>query len=224
MNLHITVVRRFNDILKPVTIKTDAPVINGSLLNPFIVAYVMFRVIYSLMFTFTVLRAILGVALEDDAVQLSGLTEFQKRKYKESRVLTSKIDDFRQNELLRQAELVRNMQGACSNYIEEIFGAILHEVNNATYSTTYEQMYGSHTSMSAHMNKWVGVKVANYEQRIARFTVGFQRNFSHTLIPAVHSMKRYLHDIYSSDWFQFLLLLFNETEVKHHIHRKQYMQ
>ena len=119
MNLHITVVRRFNDILKPVTIKTDAPVINGSLLNPFIVAYVMFRVIYSLMFTFTVLRAILGVALEDDAVQLSGLTEFQKRKYKESRVLTSKIDDFRQNELLRQAELVRNMQGACSNYIEE---------------------------------------------------------------------------------------------------------
>ena len=81
-----------------ITTKTSPPSISCSDL--------CWTLTYSLLLTFTVLRAVLSVALDDDALQLSGLTDVSKRKHRDARALTARVDEYRHTELLRQAELV----------------------------------------------------------------------------------------------------------------------
>ncbi len=177
----------------------------------FITAYIAFRVLYSLLFTFTVFLGILGVALQDDVLQLSGIREFQRRKYNESKTLASEIEKYGQDELLRQAELVTNMQGACSNYIEELFDAMLFQVDNITLNLHHHQMYGHSTSISSLVHQWFRFKSKQYEHKMDDFAATYRTNFTKGIKPALRSYEKYLEKVYKNQWFQFPQLLFNRS-------------
>jgi hypothetical protein len=177
----------------------------------FIVAYIAFRVLYSLIFTFTVFLGILGVALQNDVLQLSGIQEFQKRKYNESKILAQEIEKYGQDELLRQAELVTNMQGACSNYIEELFDAMLFQVDNITLNLHRHQMYGPSTSISSLMHNWFHNKVDKYDVKLEEYSKLYRKNFSRKVKPTVKSYSKYLDKMHRNHWFQFSDMLFNQS-------------
>jgi hypothetical protein len=177
----------------------------------FITAYIAFRVLYSLLFTFTVFLGILGVALQNDVLQLSGIREFQRRKYNESKTLAHEIEKYGQDELLRQAELVTNMQGACSNYIEELFDAMLFQVDNITLNLHHHQMYGHTTSISSLVHQWFKHKSKEYDETLDTFADRYKTNFTRDIKPALRSYEKYLQKVYKDDWFQFPQLLYNKS-------------
>ena len=179
----------------------------------FVVSYVGFRVLYSIFFTFTVFFGILGLVLQNNVLQLSGIQEFQKRKYNETRSLALEIEKYGQDELLRQAELVTNMQGACSNYIEELFEAMLQQVDNITLQLHHTQMYSEASSITSLMNSWYQSKASHYQQQMDTFTKSYRTNFSRDVKPSLRAYHRYLDAIYKNAWFQFPQLLFNNSHL-----------
>ena len=177
----------------------------------FILIYVTVRIIYSMLFTFTVFLALVGMVMQNDVGRLSRLTKFQQEKNNDSRHLAIEIDKYGQDELLRQTELVTTMQGACSHYIEELFESMLFQVDNITLNQHHSLMYAHHTSMSSLMQRWFNHKVASYEEEIKEFTNSYQMNFTRDIKPALQSYTKYLRRVYENEWFKFPLLLFNQS-------------
>ena len=68
-------------------------------------------------------------------------------------MLGNRIDEYSQNELLRQSELITSMQGACSHYIGELFDSMAKEMDNITANQHQLDMYGSDSSISYLMSR-----------------------------------------------------------------------
>ena len=111
--------------------------------------------------------------MQSDVVRLSWLTQFQWEK-NESRNLAIEIDNYGQDELLRQAELVTMMQGLCSHYIEELFESMLFQVDNITLNQHHSLMHALHTSMSSVMQRWFDHKMSMYEQEVKAYTDSYR--------------------------------------------------
>lgn len=180
--------------------------------SAFIIAYITFRIIYSILFTFTVFLALLGLVLKEDLNTLSQLRDFQQIKYNESRSFAAQIEKYGQDELLRQAELVTSMHSACSNYIGELFDVMLVQVDNITLNLHQNQMYGPSTSISSWMNQWFDRKLKRYQKHIEKFTSRFRDNLTESLSPAMKVYMKYLRQIFRNEWFQFPQILYNISD------------
>ena len=166
----------------------------------------------SLVFTFTVFDAILGITLRDDIWHMSDISHFQMDKYNDSRKYSMEIEKFGQTEMLRQAKKVTDMQGACSNYIEELFGQMLEQIDNVTLSQQRSKMYSSETSLGSVIEDYYKHKTGTYLHNVAAFSHGYLANFSKDIKPTMNGYKKYLERVYDNDWFQFPQLLFNLSE------------
>ena len=178
----------------------------------FIGFYILFRLLYSLIFTFTVFFAILMIFVEGDFRQLSKIKTYQGIKHNSSADLATKINEFGQTELLRQGELVTSMQGACSNYIGELFTSMANQMENITASQHLLDMHGQDSSISYFMHQRVQNMVDNYMESIDNFTATLKLNTTSSTEPALTKYKQYLRKIFESDWFTFPQKLFNDSD------------
>ena len=176
----------------------------------FIVCFIAFRVVYSLVFTFTVFLALMGLVLQGDLKTLSKLPTFQKEKYNTSSTLFTQIEKYEQQELLRQARLVGNMQGACTNYLGEIFDAMIHQINNITLMNQV-QMYSQENSVTTLLEQLFYNKLMAYREEINLFTKYYQNNVTKSLQSPLKVFKKYLAKVYKNRWLQFPQILFNKS-------------
>ena len=180
----------------------------------FIVCYVVFRVVYSLLFSFTVFLAILVVILESDTYTLQKIPRFQRLKHNETHHYAASIDKHAHEELLRQSELVTNMQGACSNYIQELFVSVQNEIENASIRAQYSQMYASKSSISWYVKELVDTKLSIYLNETENFTSHYYSNFTQNVQPSLHSYGSYLTQVFEDTWLQFPQDLFNQSDFR----------
>lgn len=178
----------------------------------FIGIYIIFRIVYSLIFTFTVFFAILMLLVEADFKNLSTIKTFQGLKQNSSADLAGKINQYGQTELLRQGELVTSMQGACSHYIGELFTSMAEEMDNITSSQHLADMHGNYSSISYFMHQRVQKILEKYQSRIDEFRQAYNSNVSFTVEPSMTHYSHYLRDIFINDWFSFPQKLFNDSE------------
>ena len=182
----------------------------------FLAFYIILRILYSLIFTFSVFFALVMLFVQSDFSKMSNLAEFQKVKMNESRGMTGKVNTYGQEELLRQARLVTEMQEACSFYIEELFDSLAFQMDNITANQHLLDMYDSdHSSISYLMQKRAGRILAEYQAKIDNFTAQFDHLVDESVKASIVRYKRYLDKIYRSDWFNFPQKLFNESSFVH---------
>lgn len=177
----------------------------------FIVVYTVLRLIYSLLFTFTVFFAVLMLFLKNDIAQFEMFGRFQAVKLNQSRELVRTISQYGQDELLRQAKLVTNMQGACSFYIEELFHTMQLQMDNVTANQHQLEMYSHHASISYLVNKHINYKLDSYWNNTHNFTQHYKAHFDRRIGPKFTRYNKYLRRIHDNDWFQFPQLLYNES-------------
>ena len=180
--------------------------------SAFIISYTLIRFLYSLMFTFTVFFAVLLIFIRDDLSQLNRISEFQISKQNASRQLAADIGQYGQDELFRQAKLVTSMQGACSNYIEELFTSMQDQMTNVTMTNRQQEMYGRDTSISSLMEKRFKRYLEILDQDMTNFTDEYGERLRHHLDPKWTQYRKYITDVYHNDFFQFPQLLFNESD------------
>lgn len=177
----------------------------------FLILYGLIRLLYSLVFTFTVFSSVLLIFIRSDMSQINNVTVFQMSKHNASRARASDIGRHGQDELYRQSELVTSMQGACSNYIEELFTSMQNQMTNVTMAGRQQEMYGNDTSISYLMSERFSRYIQQFEDDIANFTESYQEGLKHHLDPKWTRYKKYMKRIYDNQFFQFSQMLFNQS-------------
>ena len=122
------------------------------------------------------------------------------------------IENFGQGEILRQSRKVTDMQGACSNYIEELFDQMLDQIDNVTLSQQHSRMYSQETSLGSLIEDYYIHKTGQYLQKVQAFSDEYMAKFSKDIKPTMNAYRKYLERVYNNDWFQFPQLLFNKSE------------
>ncbi len=181
-------------------------------LLPFVRVSVASLAFFSLVFTFTVFDAILGITLREDIWQMSDISHFQMDKYNDSRKYSMEIEKFGQAEMLRQAKKVTNMQGACSNYIEELFDQMLDQIDNVTLSQQHSKMYSQDTSLGSLIEDFYKHKTGTYLDKVGVYSNQYLSKFSRDIRPTMNAYRKYLERVHDNDWFQFPQLLFNLSD------------
>ena len=189
----------------------------------FIISYTLIRFFYSLMFTFTVFFAVLFIFIRDDLNQINRIPDFQREKQNYSRELAIDIGQYGQDELFRQSKLVTSMQGACSNYIEELFTSMQDHMTNVTMTSRQQDMYGNDTSISHFLKLRYIRHLQTFRDEINNFTDIYRERLHQHLDPTWTQYRKYVQEIYKNEYFQFPQLLFNEsdfaTQRPHAFHR-----
>ncbi len=133
-------------------------------------------------------------------------------KYNDSQKYSIEIEKFGQDEMLRQARKVTEMQGACSNYIEELFEQMRDQIDNITVNQQHSKMYSQDTSIGSLLELWYQHKTRLYLNKVHDFGVQYRTNFSRGVKPTMNAYMKYLERVYNNDWFQFPQLLFNNSD------------
>ena len=181
----------------------------------FVVAYAIFRVVYSFLFTFTVFLAVLLLVLRPDFTQISKLPEYQQQQYNATRGIAADIDTYRNNETLRQIRLATNMQGACNKYIQNSFKLMQSEMYNITWRNQLE-MYAKTTSISAEITSLVNTQLQVYRDKISNYTAEYEERFSKTTTPAFMRYKQFINAVYQNGWLGFPRFLYNQSKTAQH--------
>ena len=178
----------------------------------FIALYIILRIVYSLVFTFSVFFGLVMLFVQSDFSKVSHIVQFQHFKNNESQVLTNKVNEYGKEELLRQAELVTEMQGSCSFYIEELFDSLAFQMDNITANQHLLDMYDhDSSSVSYLMQQRMKRILSHYEKQVDEFTTRYESLVDETIKPSLLRYRRYLNQIYTSDWLNFPQKLFNES-------------
>ena len=179
----------------------------------FLVLYIVLRVVYSLLFTFTVFFAVLMIFIRPDLENLSRVDDFVQQAKNKSVDMSQSNDRHWRVELLRQAEQVKDMQGACSNYVTELFDSMAFQMNNITSNYYTSELYGSNASLSYLMHQRAKIKLQALSQNINKFTTAYKANVTSEITPAIHKFREYLHVVFSNNWLSFSQKMFNESAV-----------
>ena len=178
----------------------------------FIGIYVFLRLAYSFVFTFTVFFAVLNIYIRDDFDQLGQLGDFQQLKVNHTHVVSQGVDKYSESELMRQAQSVTRMQGACSHYISDLFGSMSLQMDNVTANQHSLDMYGDQSSISFLMHHRAEEIFKMYSAGITNFTAGYESHMESSIDPFLQRYLRYLKTIYENEWFSFPLKIFNESD------------
>lgn len=143
---------------------------------------------------------------------MTDISHFQMDKYNDSKKYSLEIERFGQNEMLRQAKKVTDMQGACSNYIEELFDQMLDQIDNVTLTEQHSRMYSADSSIGALFGKFYHKKAELYMKRADEYAIKYKTKFNQDIKPAMNAYRNYLQRVYDNDWFQFPQMLFNMSD------------
>ena len=176
----------------------------------FIGIYIFLRLIYSLVFTFTVFFAIVMMIVEGDLVWVGKAGEYQKDKYNQSLQLSADLQKYGRDELLRQSELVTMKQGACSHYIAELFDGMAYEMDNITANQHLLEMHGDQSSISFYMRQRADVLLKQYKKYLINFKSKYKSTFDGTIHSYLSHYRHYLKTMYKSDWYSFPQKMFNK--------------
>lgn len=178
----------------------------------FLVIYVLLRIIYSLLFTFTVFFAILMIFIRSDLARLSEVDNFVQGAKNESVYVSHDIDKHWRVELLRQAEKVTDMQGACSNYVKELFDSMAFQMNNITNNYYNTELYGAKTSLSYLMHQRSKVLIDALRQDIENYTEHHRELLSQRIAPSINKYEHFIEIVFQNDWPSFAQKLFNSSD------------
>ena len=179
----------------------------------FIFIYIALKVIYSFLITFTSLLTLVTVVLHKDIKVLSHLPVFQKEKYNESRFLIQDINEFAQQELLRQDKLLFTANKACANYMAQRFDEILQRITQKTINGDHDKSPVLIT-LTERLEGLIKHRMLEYEKQVNKYTSDLQANFTKLTKPVILNYKKYLAKVFKNNWMQFPKLLFNKSDFR----------
>ena len=174
----------------------------------FIVCYASSRLVYSLLFNFTVFLAIVMVFHGEDVDRLSHISGLQMRKMNESQYIGNEMEKFQRKELAHQVQIVENMQYACDNYIHDLFLKMQEGMYNISKKHQV-LIHGNTASISAQMKKLVDSKLNKYKEELDEFIVGYNASVDLSLKQIYAKYMNFIDKVYSNGWLDFPRKFFN---------------
>lgn len=173
----------------------------------FIILYIVFKVFYSLLITFTAALSLLNLVLHNDISTLSKLSVFHTQKYDDTINMANDIYRYAGHELRRQDEIAFNTNKACKEYLTHQFDSIFYKVLNST-----EHSNAAHSLLSPYLTDIFALKVNDFHKDIESYTSDIRSNFTSSLKPVMHNYIKYLKKVFDNEWMLYTQFLFNRSE------------
>lgn len=174
--------------------------------------YFVFWVVYSLTFTFTVLFALLSLALEADLAQLAQIDAFHRDMRNTTLTASVRIERHGAEDLLRQSAAAAGMQRACSVYVGELLAGVARKVEDLMTVERLNHIRGANGSVSHLFVRRTARQLDEYSRVLERYADEYSRRVEAGVSASTAKYYRYLQAVLSSDWFSFPQLLFNASE------------
>ena len=176
-----------------------------------LVLYVILKLMYCLIFTFTTFSIAVSFFMQSELTQLGNLTHFVSDAQNRRHALSADYDAHWRVELLHEAELVTSMQSACSHYVTELFDTMLERMNNATSADGRRRLIASNETLSELMYQRHLALLRSYQANMTQFTDAFFAKVDASLTPAIKKYRDFIGSVYSNEWLSFGQRLFNDS-------------
>lgn len=177
----------------------------------FVLTYVIYRLLYSILFTFSIVIAFFLILVHTDFLQLDNIPQFQLQNHNKTQEVFLKMNQYSSKELLRQGKLVTSMQGACSNYIEELLSTSNKEMANITKGNFRENEYRGEASISFIAYDWLSRNVKHYRYKVDVFNNEYQALLNNSVRTRLRLFRQYLDRVYDQDYLVYPQKLSNKS-------------
>lgn len=181
------------------------------------VAFVIVRLAYGLLFTFSVLAWLFALLRKPDIVQLLALERFQVHQRNISARMFSETEKATRSELFRLCEVMNARLFSCSHYVDDLQCNLSSAMADAQRSPW---ILARNSSISAAMHRRTRIQADRYSDSFFSFAEQYKSRASVSVLPLIKRYKEYLDAVFQSgSWFSYPLTLFNLS--RHTVSRGQ---
>ena len=179
--------------------------------NALIAVYVLMRLAYSIVFTFTVFFSLLTLFVWPDCTQLSAVGNFQQQLFNRSVSVAADVDRYSRTEMLAQTRLVNDMQRACGHYIDDLIQSLARQMETLLFHQRSPDAFRTQSTVSRLIQTRMTTLTEEYESEIANFTRAYKARVDDEVTPVFARYKKYLQNLLRNDWLTFPQRLFNQS-------------
>ncbi|CAH1781765.1 unnamed protein product [Owenia fusiformis] len=176
-----------------------------------ITLYVFIQILYSFLFTFTALSAILLLTVRTDKHSLEQLQKKQFNNHEKSRKIATEINLYKGNEIDRQEMLAHNMFTGCNNYVQNLTEHINVAMKNFI-SENHQLLSNDSKSVSAYMEKLINFGLKKYDMDLADYMTGYNKSIIENFDPVFIAFRAFMEKIYKTSWLDFPRRYYNITK------------
>lgn len=179
--------------------------------------YIVFRIVYSVLFSFSVFYIVLAVVISEDVERLSQLETLQLEKLNVSAALSRSIELHGSEEMARQRELASSMQGACSHYVGELFDSLAIQMDKILSGQGQGQgqgqdsFYRLNASVSQAIEDRIRTRLIEFGAAMGVYRNEYRTRVTSEVVPSLVKYRKYLEGIFRNNWLSFPQRLFNES-------------
>ena len=174
--------------------------------------YVIFRMVYSVAFTFTLFYIVLMIFITKDIEQVTQIETIQFEKRNLTASISQAVEQHSNLEMNRQRELATSMQSACSHYIGELFDSLTLQMDKILASEMqWSNTYRFNASISSSMQERIRKRLKSFSSVLDSFKHSFRLQMTFEILPSMAKYRNYLEDIFRNGWLNFPQRLFNES-------------
>ena len=163
----------------------------------FIFLYIVWRIFYSFLFTFTIMLSILSMCMQSHVVTLSKFEAIQERQLGTSETYGKEMELYAEREVQRHLEVIHEMQEACAYYMQELMGVVGEHIQNVTVDSRPRR------TITHILDHHLRSSMDSYMKKVKTFTAHYQQEFQSATLPTLHIFNKFLDRIYHNDWLLF---------------------
>lgn len=172
--------------------------------------FVLIKVLYSLIFTFSILMWIFLLLTKSDVLRLLTLEQFQAEQRNVSTQLFVETEQASQAELFRLCELMDTHLSSCRHYINVLLSN-LSEAMASAHQMPW--LLARDSSISSLIHTRTQTQLNHYSNSFGDSAERYRLKVTSAFLPSVRKYKSYLEAVFQGDsWFSFPQSLFNSSQ------------
>ena len=166
----------------------------------FTVLYVIFKIVYSFTFTFSVFFLIVPLCINQDLDIVSSLQNIELDNYERANDLFQKLDKHSKEEILRQVLVTEHMHGSCNYYVQDMMTLALAQISNATGPEAVAYFMQQQYSVTSILEQEFEKSMQKYLEELGLFASKYNMSLNRQIRPYLELEKTQLRDIYNNGW------------------------
>lgn len=177
-----------------------------------IVALVVYKIMYTFVFTFTAFSAVLLLFLRGNDAIFGKFGDVVTNFAKLSLNASLSLETFSNHEMERQKNVTETMYAASEHYLDDLMITMATRMERRISGDSWHMIFDSESSVRNVVNSQVTDLLDLYSQEITNYTDRYFEHLDRITKPAFRKYRETLNSVYFIDWLTFPQVLFNGSE------------
>lgn len=179
-----------------------------------LLCYLVFKIFYSLVFTFTTFTVLMKLCLPHCSESLAVLLNCKDLYSEHPLHVSSVAEEHYSTEMSRLAGLTQASRRACDTYVEELVEVFLARMRGVGTNDFLKGLLSGRTSLTAVFSATLNQTLLAYHESLLSLFQEYQRGAETHFQPAMKHYREVLDVLYTSAWFTYPQRLFNLSSLR----------